>query len=253
MQADVVSAFLAERCERQTLIRFPPGTQPGGDKEGLGYPLVLNLYGSQEGALVFFNGFKRHHIQAMKFSTIPQEQCLFIKTWNDGTFVKVLVHVDDSIIAYKGEHRWEWYKKALGGKYEFNHSELKYFLGMNFARDANSGAMSISMEPHIDRMLRAFNITGKPTNTPVASDKGKATPTKKRSTHGRGGQESDREISLPTGGWASELSGANCTLRDFLSYSSGGPVRLRLEQEGMEVGAAHHAVSQRQESHEAHP
>ena len=175
---DIVAAFVSAKATREIWVRLPKGFVPPGRKPGQAYRLNYNLYGTVDAPRAFYIDYFDWHV-SIGFKAIHEDRC-FLSIHRDGEFIQFGTHVDDSIVARKGDKLWTWYLEKLGSKYEYKEDTLKFALGMRFERCPKTGAVTIDQDAQIDKMVRAFNLGGKTrkASTPVASDRGKTRPCK---------------------------------------------------------------------------
>jgi hypothetical protein len=175
---DITAAFVSAKAVREIWVRLPAGFVPPGGQPGWVYPLIYNLYGTVDAPRAFYLDYFEWH-RSIGFTSIHEDQC-YLSIHKGEDFIKFVTHVDDSVVAQKGKKLWDWYLAKLRSKYEFTLNLLSYALGMRFQRDPKTGAMTIDQDAQVDKMLRAFNLTGKTrkASTPVASDQGKIRPSK---------------------------------------------------------------------------
>ena len=173
---DITAAFVSAKAVREIFVRLPAGFIPPGGQVDWVYPLLFNLYGTVDAPRAFYLDYFAWH-RALGFVSIHEDQC-FLSIHKGDDFIKFVTHVDDSIMAQKGDKLWEWYLTKLREKYEFTLERLKYALGMRFDRDSTNGAMTIDQDAQVEKVLRAFNLQGKTrkASTPVATDNGKVRP-----------------------------------------------------------------------------
>jgi hypothetical protein len=142
------------------------------------FPLLFNLYGTIDAPRAFYIDYFNWH-KSIEFSSIHEDQCFLSIYDDDGkNFIKFVTHVDDSIIAQRGDKLWSWYLAKLKTKYDYTVEPLRYALGMRFERDSTTGAITIDQDAQVDKMVRAFNLGGKTrkASTPVASGEGRVRP-----------------------------------------------------------------------------
>lgn len=177
-QLDVTAAFVSARTKRDIKVTLPDGFHPEGDVNGLVYTLIYNLYGTTDSARAFYEDYFKFHVEELGFETIHADNCYLRKTDPDGSLIEFCTHVDDSLIAQKGQKLWDWYLAKMTARYEYRVAPLSYFLGMAFERNAKTGAISIDQNAQVEKMLRVFNLAGKTkrVSTPVAADSGKIRP-----------------------------------------------------------------------------
>ena len=134
-QLDITAAFVSARTKRKIVVSLTRGYGPPGSKHDDVYDLLFNLYGSVDAARVFYDDYVSFHV-GLGFKKIHYDRCYLQKIEQDGSFIKLCLHVDDSAIAQRGIRLWKWYLDALRSKYKFRVGPLTYFLGMRFTRNA---------------------------------------------------------------------------------------------------------------------
>jgi hypothetical protein len=168
-QMDLESAFVAAKTTRRIVVRLPPGYYgPGKRVPNAVHVLRYNLYGSDDAPLVYQRDLVAKH-KALGFNTIREDHC-YLEITVDGDFIKMVYHVDDFLIAHRGEKLWNWYITSLKEHYNFTVAPLHFYLGMRFIRDKLTGRFALDQEAQIDKMARAFGINSdKKVQTPIAS------------------------------------------------------------------------------------
>ena len=123
-------------------------------------PVYLALYGSVESGKLFFSGWVLWHV-AYGFKTIHYDKCYLVLEGEGGNFIKMSYHVDDGLIAHKGESMWRRYKQAVSRRFAMKYvslAEKKKFLGMRFHLDRQQGMVHIEQSALIMKMLMHFNM-----------------------------------------------------------------------------------------------
>ena len=169
-QLDHEAAFVAAPSTRRIVVRLPPGHYgPGPKVPNAVHVTNFNLYGGDDAPLVYQNFMRERHLK-MGFSGIMQDHC-YLELHRGNDFIKFVVHVDDFLIAQRGEDLWQWYLTELKKDFQYTVAPLTFFVGMRFNRDAQTGSFKIDQEAQIDKMARAFDVkpSDKPLLTPILS------------------------------------------------------------------------------------
>jgi hypothetical protein len=169
-QMDLEAAFVTAPVTRRIVIRLPAGYYgPGPRVPNAVHVLDFNLYGGDDAPLVYQQDMVNKH-KKLGFVGITQDHCYFERIRGD-EFIKFVVHVDDFLIAQRGENLWNWYREEMKKLYQCSINPLSYYLGMRFTRDPKTGRFAIDQEAQIDKMARAFGIetNSKVTQSPVKS------------------------------------------------------------------------------------
>ena len=169
-QLDYEAAFVTAPATRRIVVRLPPGYYgPGPRVPNAVHVLNFNLYGGDDAPLVYQN-FMFHCHKKLGFNGIMQDHC-YLELHRGQQFIKFVVHVDDFLIAQRGDELWSWYLTELRKDFTYTVAPLSFFVGMRFIRDAKTGSFRIDQEAQIDKMVRAFDIKlgARPTSTPVQS------------------------------------------------------------------------------------
>ena len=171
---DVGQAFLSSEQTRAVYVRHPPGYRlvagsqslyflklaPGEKPPRTVMKLLLALYGGVECSRLYWEAFVSWHI-SYDFQTSHYDKCYLYKT-RGPSFIKISFHVDDGMIAYKGEELWLEYVQTIKQRFDIDFSDLegkKKFLGSNFHLDRSAGICLIDQEQLIDKMLADFGMT----------------------------------------------------------------------------------------------
>ena len=169
-QLDYEAAFVTAPATRRIVVRLPPGYYgPGPKVPNAVHVLNFNLYGGDDAPLVYQNFMFSCH-KKLGFSGIMQDHC-YLELHRGQQFIKFVVHVDDFLIAQRGDELWNWYLTELKKDFTYTVAPLSFFVGMRFVRDAKTGSYQIDQEAQIDKMSRAFDVKlgARPTSTPIIS------------------------------------------------------------------------------------
>ena len=168
---DIAQAYLSTHMKRFVHVRHPPGyviLSKNGQltyrKRGQGepppkttMPLLRALYGGMECGRLFYDDYVKWHVEH-GFLTCQTEKCYIFLVKDDGRFIKILFHVDDSSIVYRGEDLYTWYKTELRKRYSFVEGPLTKLLGWEVDVNTDTGVIQIRVTHHIQKMLREFGM-----------------------------------------------------------------------------------------------
>ena len=171
---DVEQAFLSTQHKRLVYVGHPPGYKIIQTRGGLRFKalqrgemapntamqLLLALYGGKECSRLFWEEFRQWHIN-YGFKTTHYEKCyLYLNEGDD--FIKIAFHVDDGLVAQRGEKLWRKYLKDIAKRFTMKFEDLERrtkFLGNNFHLNRGGNFCLIEQSPSIDKMLQKFNMT----------------------------------------------------------------------------------------------
>ncbi|KAL4018602.1 hypothetical protein IC575_022202 [Cucumis melo] len=99
------------------------------------------------------------------------DACVYWKLSQKGTYIYLLLYIDDIILVSKDYVEICELKKQLSNEFEMKDlGELKRILGMDVKRDRKKGLSTISQESYVIKLLEKYNISGSKTvSTPLAS------------------------------------------------------------------------------------
>ena len=181
-QCDIKQAYLSAKMKREVYVRHPPGYKiiVRGDGK-LDYvklargekapptvmQLLLALYGGMECGRLFWEEYVNFHL-SIGFTKIPHEPCFLQLVRENGDFIKLAFHVDDSAIASRGADLLEWYKVKLGGRFEYTMGDLEHFLGTRIEIDYEAGTIKMNQGEQTLKLLKQFGMSNaKPAKTPT--------------------------------------------------------------------------------------
>jgi hypothetical protein len=174
-QYDIASAYLTAPQKREVYVRIPPYM----DKRYAGNAKVARLYralyGGKDSGRCYYDYFRNFHIKELGFKTVHHDQCLLILNRPDGQFIHIAYHVDDVVVASRGEDIWAWYQSRLSERFEYTLGPLSYFLGLNFEfgihPTTGTRTCRIQQTPQIDKALRDLGMAdSKGAKTPTANN-----------------------------------------------------------------------------------
>ena len=132
-QLDVDSAFLYADLDEDVYVKPPPGMSI---QSGYCLKLLKSLYGLKQ-APRNWNKNIVDHIKSTGFKQCVLDNCLFVKTEGDETYL-ISLYVDDILIAGTDPGKIAEIKSEFTQRYEMKDlGELNYYLGMKVTRTAD--------------------------------------------------------------------------------------------------------------------
>ncbi|KAM1696422.1 hypothetical protein ACFXTN_027951 [Malus domestica] len=169
-QLDVKTAFLHGDLEEEIYMSQPEGFKVAG-KENWVCKLEKSLYGLKQSPRQWYKRFDRFMIE-QKYTRSHYDHCVYFRKLQDGTFIYLLLYVDDMLIACKSKVEIERLKTQLSNEFEMNDlGEARKILGMEIERDRAKGKISLCQKQYLKKVLQRFrmNENSKPISTPLAS------------------------------------------------------------------------------------
>jgi len=99
------------------------------------------------------------------------DDCIYFQTFQDGSFIYLLLYVDDMLIASRDKFSIRKLKTQLSNEFEMKElGATKKILGMEIRRDRQAGKLFLSQQRYIEKVLDRFNMNDcKPVSTPLAA------------------------------------------------------------------------------------
>ena len=171
---DVEQAFLSTQHKRIVFVGHAPGYKVIRGRKGLYYKklkvgehppttvlkLLLALYGGKECSRLFWEEFRRWHLE-YGFKSSHYEKC-YLYLIRGEQFIKIAFHVDDGMVAQRGDALWKQYIKDIAKRFSMIFEDLEKrtkFLGNNFHLNREQNYCLIEQSPSIDKMLQKFEMT----------------------------------------------------------------------------------------------
>lgn len=168
-QLDVKTAFLHGELEEEIYMEQSDGFIAPG-KEHLVCRLKKSLYGLKQAPRQWYKRFHSFMI-GQNYCKSQYDDCIYFQNFQNGSFIYLLLYVDDMLIASRDKSLIKKLKTELSN--EFDMKELgaaKKILGMEIRRDRQAGKLFLSQQKYIKRVLDRFNMNNcKPVSTPLAA------------------------------------------------------------------------------------
>ncbi|GJZ57227.1 retrovirus-related pol polyprotein from transposon TNT 1-94 [Tanacetum coccineum] len=163
-QLDIKMAFLHGNLEEVIYRRQPPGYEQGNKV----CFLKKSLYGLKQSHRQWYKRFDEYML-SNGFKRSSYDSCVYYKSYAQGEYIYLLLHVDDMLIACKSNAEIGSTKSLL--KKKFNMKELgeaKKILGMEIVRDQSHKILRVSQSGYVSKILNNFRIdNGKSVKMPL--------------------------------------------------------------------------------------
>ncbi|KAG8489513.1 hypothetical protein CXB51_017534 [Gossypium anomalum] len=168
-QLDVKTAFLHGELEEDIYMQQPEGFTVS-EKEDYVCLLKKSLYGLKQSPRQWYKRFDSF-MTSHDFKRSSFDSCVYFKKNNDGSFVYLLLYVDDMLIAAKDKGEIRKVKAQLSEEFEMKDlGPVKKILGMKILRDRKTSKLYLSQKGYIEKLLCRFNMrSAKPVSTPLAA------------------------------------------------------------------------------------
>ncbi|KAH9669399.1 Integrase catalytic domain-containing protein [Citrus sinensis] len=140
-------------------------------KENWVCKLTKSLYGLKQSPRQWYKRFDRF-MKGQMYTRNKFDHCVYFRKLQEGSFIYLLLYVDDMLIASKSKDKIEKLKTQLNQEFEMKDlGEVKKILGMEICRDRARGKVSLSQKQYLKNVLQQFGMTEqtKPVSTPFAS------------------------------------------------------------------------------------
>ena len=115
-QLDVKTTFLHGELEEQIYMHQPEGFAISG-KEDHVCLLKKSLYGLKQSPRQWYKRFDTFML-SQDYSRSEHDSCVYFRKLSDGSFIYLLLYVDDMLIAAKNMSKINRLKKQLSGEFE---------------------------------------------------------------------------------------------------------------------------------------
>jgi hypothetical protein len=168
-QLDVKTAFLHGNLEEQIYMEQPEGFRELG-KEGYVCKLKKSLYGLKQSPRQWYKRFDSFML-SIEFTRCEYDSCVYFKVLADGSYIYLLLYVDDMLIAASNMKDVNQLKHQLSTEFDMKDlGAAKKILGMEIHRDRKNRRLWISQKSYIEKVLERFGMDkAKPVSTPLAN------------------------------------------------------------------------------------
>ncbi|KAG8477010.1 hypothetical protein CXB51_030151 [Gossypium anomalum] len=168
-QLDVKTVFLHGELEEDIYMQQPEGFIVS-EKENYVCLLRKSLYGLKQSPRQWYKRFDSF-MTSHDFKRSSLDSCVYFKKNSDGSFVYLLLYVDDMLIAAKDKGEIRKVKAQLSEEFDMkDFGPAKKILGMEILRDRKVSKLYLSQKGYIEKVLCRFNMqSAKPVSTPLAA------------------------------------------------------------------------------------
>ncbi|KAG8489015.1 hypothetical protein CXB51_016942 [Gossypium anomalum] len=168
-QLDVKTTFLHGELEEDIYMQQPEGFIVS-EKEDYVCLLRKSLYGLKQSPRQWYKRFDSF-MTSHDFKRSSLDSCVYFKKNSNGSFVYLLLYVDDMLIAAKDKREIKKVKAQLSEEFEMKDLRpAKKILGMEILRDRKASKLYLSQKGYIEKVLCRFNMqSAKPVSTPLAA------------------------------------------------------------------------------------
>ncbi|KAL5766903.1 hypothetical protein ACOSP7_017520 [Xanthoceras sorbifolium] len=168
-QLDVKTAFLHGELEETIYMQQPEGFEIEGKKDHVCL-LKKSLYGLKQSPRQWYKRFDSFMV-GHGYSRSQYDSCVYFRKLKDGSFVYLLLYVDDMLIAAKDMFELNKLKSELSGEFEMKDlGAAKKILGMEIRRDKAAGKLYLIQKSFVEKVLERFGMkNAKPVSTPLAA------------------------------------------------------------------------------------
>ena len=132
--------------------------------------LKKSLYGLKQSPRQWYKRFDNFMLENA-YSRSEYDSCVYYKKLADGSFIYLLLYVDDMLIACKNMSEINRLKAQLSSEFEMkNLGAAKKILGMEIHRDRKVGTLFLSQKTYIEKLLERFGMQdANSVSTPLAA------------------------------------------------------------------------------------
>ena len=128
-------------------------------KENLMCRLKKSLYGLKQDPRQWYKKFESFMMEH-KFQKTQVDHCVFVKRYDEGDFLILLLYVDDMLIVGQDTRKITILKNALGNSFAMKDlGPAKQILGMHIVRDRTKKVLWLSQEKYVTKILERFNMS----------------------------------------------------------------------------------------------
>eukprot|EP00253_Pinus_taeda_P006007 PITA_06007 len=168
-QLDVKTTFLHGDLEEEIYMQQPQGYEVKG-KEKLACRLKRSLYGLKQAPTQWYLKFDKFMFE-QGYTRCHSNHCVYVKTKNDGSYIILLLCVDDMLVVGSNTQEIIFLKIKLANSFAMKDlGAAKQILGMRITRDKKNRNLTLSQDEYIQKVLKRFNMhNAKPVSTAFSS------------------------------------------------------------------------------------
>jgi hypothetical protein len=168
-QMDVKTTFLHGDLEEQIYMKQPEGFSQLG-QEHLVCKLKKSFYGLKQSPRQWYKRFDSYMIK-IGYKRCEYDCCVYVKSLDDGSFIFLLLYVDDMLIVAKSIVEVNKLKVLLSKEFDMKDLDAaKKILGMEIRRDNDAKKLWLSQAGYVKKVLERFIMeNAKLVSTPLAN------------------------------------------------------------------------------------
>lgn len=147
----------------------PEGFSETGDGR-LVCKLKRSLYGLKQSPRQWYKRFDSYMLR-IGYRRCDYDCCVYVMSLDDGSFIFLLLYVDDMLIAANHLHDVNELKTKLGKEFDMKDlGAAKKILGMEIHRDRGAKKLWLSQKSYVEGVLSRFDMSkANPVSTPLAN------------------------------------------------------------------------------------
>ena len=159
-QLDVKTVFLHDDLKEEIYMTQPEGYKVAG-KEHWVCKLSKSLYGLKQSLRQWYKRFDKF-MKDQKYKKSKYDHCVYLRRLQNGSYIYLLLYVDDMLIAAKSQVEIDRLKAQLSKEFKMKDlGEAKKILGMEINRDRERGKLWLSQKQYLQKVLQRFGIRDK--------------------------------------------------------------------------------------------
>ena len=151
-ELDVKTTFLHGDLEEEIYMQQPEGYEVKG-KEKLVCRLKKSLYGLKQAPRQWYLKFDKF-MSEQGYTRCHSDHCVYLKRQNDGSYIILLLYVDDMLVAGSNIQEINVLKRKLANSFAMKDlGAAKQILGMRITRDRKNRKLTLSQNEYIEKVL----------------------------------------------------------------------------------------------------
>ncbi|KAE8717034.1 cytochrome P450 71A9-like [Hibiscus syriacus] len=156
-QLDVKTTFLHDDLEEEIYMTQPEGYKDNGCEKWV-WKLNKSLYGLKQSPRQWYKRFDSF-MRRKKYTRSKYDHCVYLQKLKDGSFIYLVLYVDDMLITSKSQKEIDKLKTQLNQKFEMKDlGEAKKILGMEISRDRQRGKLCLTQKQYMRKVLQCFGM-----------------------------------------------------------------------------------------------
>eukprot|EP00253_Pinus_taeda_P019608 PITA_19608 len=155
---DVETTFLHGDLEEEIYMQQPQGYEVKGN-EKLVCRLKKSLYGLKQAPRQWYLKFNKF-MSEQGYTRCHYDHCVYLKKQNDGSYIILLLYVDDMLVAGYNMQEINVLKRKLENSFAMKDlGAAKQILGMRITRDGKNHKLTLSQNEYIQKVLKDLICT----------------------------------------------------------------------------------------------